>query len=134
MPANKAAVSCTCRKFPLGTPGPHIHRENVNMTGFAFVASALPRVALAMLSGMSFLMLFGDPSPAQQPSAIAVRPGQVLGTIAPAAAVVSTTHYQATVGLSCGGNICNGQFPKPGSKHRVQITRMNCLLQGSIGS
>ena len=60
--------------------------------------------------------------------------GQVQEMVAPAATVVSTVHYQAELVLTCIASSCTGEFPKPGTKKRLNITRMTCILLASSGS
>jgi hypothetical protein len=52
----------------------------------------------------------------------------------PAAAVLSSVHYQAQIVLSCGGILCSGTFPPVAAKRRLNVTRMTCLMQGTAGS
>ena len=95
----------------------------------------LPRLALLVPVGMLFIALSADPSPAQSPGLHAGKPGQVREVIGPAATVIGTAHYQAELVLPCpGGNNCSGDFPKPGNKRRLNITRMSCSIVGVGGS
>jgi hypothetical protein len=89
------------------------------------------KIALPILSAM-LLPLSGHPSPAQSPRLLASQgvPGQVMETIAPAATVISTRHYQVWRELTCGGSGCNGFFPRPGSKRRLNATRVSCYIYG----
>jgi hypothetical protein len=99
------------------------------------LTSAKRRLALPMLAAL-FVTLSGAPAPAQSAGALAERakPGQVMETIAPAATVVSTVHYQAELGLSCSGSQCFGAFPKLGENRRLTVTRITCYLQGGSDS
>src|SRR2546425_1673770 len=54
--------------------------------------------------------------------------------IGPAAAVLSTVHYQAKIVLTCFGSNCFGNFPKPGANHRINVTRVSCYMRGPDGS
>lgn len=59
------------------------------------------------------------------------------GTVtAQAAIVTSTDHYQKFINLACGSGstFCTGNFPAPGSKHRLHLTRMTCILDATAGS
>jgi hypothetical protein len=94
----------------------------------------LPRLALLALSGMLFLLLSSDPSSAQSPGLHALKPGQVREVVRPAATVIATEHYQAEIGLICGGFSCSGHFPKPGNKRQLNITRMSCYIINGSGS
>lgn len=58
-----------------------------------------------------------------------VKPGQLREMIAPAATVVSTSHYQAELGLTCSSLLCSGDFPKPGPKRLLNITRIACYIE-----
>ena len=53
--------------------------------------------------------------------------------IEPTVTVLSTAHYQATIGNSCSGSSCAVTFPAPGPHKRLAATRVYCLLQ-STGS
>lgn len=108
------------------------------MTRLAFASSGLRRLALPMLSGMLFLSLSGDPSPAQAPGPLAskVTPGRAVERITPAATVVATAHYQVVLPLSCGsssasGAFCLGYFPAVAARRRLNLTRMSCYMQSS---
>jgi hypothetical protein len=62
-------------------------------------------------------------------------PGQVRVMVAPATtAIASSAHYQAYMGLQCDSYSCIADFPKPGRKHRLNVTRIACDLHGSVGS
>ena len=52
----------------------------------------------------------------------------------PAATVVSSQHYQKEIPLTCGAQTCSGTFPKPGTTHQLNLTRMSCQLRGPAGS
>jgi hypothetical protein len=97
--------------------------------------SAMRMPGLAILPAL-LLTLFGEPSLAQAPGGLAINraPGQAVVMIAPAATVVSTFHYQAGLTLSCTSFSCFGNFPKPGAKRRLNITRMSCYILAQSGS
>jgi hypothetical protein len=96
----------------------------------------MPRRALPMLSGVVCLMLSGAPSPAQQSGApVSARaPRQAVEVIAPAQTVLETVHYQAELALVCNALTCFVDFPKPGAKRRLNVTRMTCILRATLGS
>jgi hypothetical protein len=94
----------------------------------------LPRLAPLALSGMLFLSLSANPSSAQVSGLHAGKPGQVREVIGPSATVIATEHYQAELTLSCGLDVCSGSFPKPGNKHRQNITRISCYVDSTDGS
>jgi hypothetical protein len=85
---------------------------------------------------VSFLLsLSGHSSPAQAPGPLALQstPGEVREVIVPAATVVETAHYQATLTLNCAAVAqCIGDFPKPGRRRRLNITRMSCYVAGDV--
>lgn len=54
--------------------------------------------------------------------------------IAQAATVTSTDHYQKQIKPTCSGVDCSGNFPAPGAGHRLNLTRITCLLNGTAGS
>jgi hypothetical protein len=53
---------------------------------------------------------------------------------AQAATVLSTAHYQKQLVLTCSGATCSRNFPAPGPKRQVNITRMSCIFVGTAGS
>jgi hypothetical protein len=89
-----------------------------------FVVARLPSLPLSIISGVFLLSVSCNPSAAQ----VADR---VVEMIATEAAVLSTVHYQAELTLQCGANSCAGNFPRPGAKRRLNITRITCLLQAT---
>jgi hypothetical protein len=95
-----------------------------------------PRLVVPTLSAIFLLMLSGDPSPAQEPGPPAPQraPGQVVEVVGSAATVVETAHYQAQLALTCGSFACFGDFPRPGARRRLNVTRMSCWLVASSGS
>jgi hypothetical protein len=98
-------------------------------------AMRMPGLGLPILSAL-WLALSGDPSPAQAPGPLVPRsaPGQVREVIAPAATVIASVHYQAQLELTCIMTSCAGNFPKPGANRQLNVTRMSCFLNGSVGS
>jgi hypothetical protein len=94
------------------------------------------RSALA-LSGL-LLALSGQPSPAQTSRALAAagKPGQTNVIIGQAATVASSVHYQAQRFLSCSGGSteCSGDFPVVGANHRLNLTRISCIIAANGGS
>ena len=86
--------------------------------------------ALALLVGVKPAMA----AETARPNFPHLAPGKVQETIAPAATVVSTVHYQAYAGLSCFTSLCLFSFPKPGRKHRLNLTGLACDLHGTDGS
>lgn len=56
------------------------------------------------------------------------RPGQSVETVGPAATVTSTVHYQVSLALTCAGAVCTADFPKPGAKRLITITRVSCAF------
>lgn len=93
-------------------------------------ALTLPTITALLLT------LSGAPAPAQTlgPLIAGGAPGKVVETIAPAATVLSSVHYQAQLTLNCGSNVCAGLFPKPGINRRLNVTRVACRLSGTPGS
>jgi hypothetical protein len=53
-------------------------------------------------------------------------PTQSVEMIAPGATVASTVHYQAMIMLTCGGNICRGNFNRVRRHQQLHITRAWC--------
>jgi hypothetical protein len=53
-------------------------------------------------------------------------PTQSVEMIAPAAAITSTVHYEATVPLTCNVVVCEGRFPRPGRNQLITATRLSC--------
>jgi hypothetical protein len=105
----------------------------VAVAGTTLVRSAL---ALPMLSAL-LVTLSGQPSPAQTSNAFAPagKPGEAQVMAGTEATVLSSVHYQARRVLSCGGSpLCSGSFPAVGAKRRLNVTRMNCFIQGTAGS
>ena len=82
--------------------------------------------ALALLVGVKHAMT----AETARPNIPHLAPGKVQETIAPAATVVSTVHYQAYAGLSCFTSLCLFSFPKPGRKHRLNLKGLACDLHG----
>jgi hypothetical protein len=81
---------------------------------------------------------YGAGAQAAKPVGFRLAPGHSVEVIAPAVTVVSTVHYQAELQLTCTGvdrtASCSGDFPKVRAKHRLNITRMSCFYDASIGS
>jgi hypothetical protein len=96
------------------------------------------KLAPAMLSAAILGGLSGHWAAAQtqSPRASQRAPGQVVETITPATAVVSTAHYQAELTLICPSDedFCQGDFPRPGIGRQLNLTRMTCYVQGSPNS
>lgn len=90
---------------------------------------------MPMLSAL-LVTLSGQPSPAQTSNAFAPagKPEEAQVMIGAEATVLSSVHYQARRVLSCGGTLCSGNFPAVGPKRRLNVTRMNCFIQGTAGS
>jgi hypothetical protein len=105
-------------------------------TRCAIVKSAAAHVAVAIV----FIIAAMESPPATAQSRRAFDPasklalGRATEMIAPAAVVLSTVHYQAELPLSCGANVCAGDFPRPGVNRRLNATRVTCLFQGSSDS
>ena len=59
-----------------------------------------------------------------------------LSAPASATTVASTVHYQKWIQLDCptGGATCDGKFPEPGAKRRLNVTRMSCQMENSTGA
>src|SRR6185312_15909593 len=89
-------------------------------------------LALPVLSTL-LVALSGQPAPAQASRSLAGTPGQASVTIS-AAAVASSAHYQANLALNCTPSFCSGDFPAPGAKHQLNLTRINCVLVATAGS
>lgn len=51
-----------------------------------------------------------------------------------AVTVLSTDHYQQMLTLNCSNSVCAGDFPVPGAKRRLLVTRMSCYLQAVQGA
>ena len=68
---------------------------------------------------------------ARDVATINLKPGQASVVMSPALTVLSTAHYQATVGVTCSGTTCFGNFPAPGTKKRLSVTRIYCYLQSN---
>jgi hypothetical protein len=96
------------------------------------IRAALTQPVLSIL----LIALSGQPASAQLPVVFKPAGGAEQPTviIAQTATVVSSAHYQAKLALSCGGALCFGQFPTPAAKHRLNLMRMTCFLQGTTNS
>jgi hypothetical protein len=90
-----------------------------------------PRSFVLVVVALIFLSQPSHPSAARTPLAPQGAPGQVTEVIAPAAVIVETAHYQALLALNCSGLACTGDFPPPGRKRRLRVTRMSCWLLSS---
>jgi hypothetical protein len=90
-----------------------------------------PRSFVLVVVALIFLSQPSHPSAARTPLAPQGAPGQVTEVIAPAAVIVATAHYQALLALNCSGLACTGDFPPPGRKRRLRVTRMSCWLLSS---
>lgn len=89
--------------------------------------------AAACALGVAGAALFAHHAAAQTAGSH-LKPGQSIEMIAPAAKITSTVHYQANIGLDCSETRCSGSFRRPGSHHRINITRISCVLTGPAGS
>jgi hypothetical protein len=108
------------------------------MTRLAFASLGLRRLASPLLSGLLLLSLGGSPSSAGQPPAL-LTPSRALAPaavqiISPHATVLDTRHYMAKVELTCSEMACLGDLPTMPAKRRLNITRANCTLLGTLGS
>lgn len=95
--------------------------------------STTKRAALA-LSGL-ILALSGQPLPAQTSHTLmpAGKPGEAQVTVGAEATVLSSAHYQARLILNCTVFECDGVFPAVATKRRLNLTRMNCIMQSLTG-
>jgi hypothetical protein len=75
--------------------------------------------------------LCGSSAVAGDGAVMHLKPGQASVVVSPVLKVLSTVHYQATVGVTCSGTTCFGNFPAPGTKKRLNITRIYCYLQSN---
>jgi hypothetical protein len=92
--------------------------------------------AAACTLGIASAALFAHHAAAQtaKPSALHRSvPGHSFEMIGPTAAITSTAHYQAQIGLTCGG-ACEGDFRRPAANHQLNITRISCVLIATAGS
>jgi hypothetical protein len=98
------------------------------------LTAAIRQSALALAALL--LTLSGAPAPAQDRGNPALRgtPGQAREVVGRAVTVLSTVHYQVDIGLSCAEGGCFGEFPKPGTKRRINVTRVTCLFTSSVGT
>jgi uncharacterized membrane protein len=100
--------------------------------------STVKRAALAAACalGIAGAALFAHHAAAQtaRPAGSHVKPGQSTVMIGPAAAITSTVHYQAELGLTCAQWRCSGDFPEPGRNHQLNITRIACYVEANAGS
>src|SRR5215208_5073655 len=100
--------------------------------------TSIPRrfaLTLPMLSAL-LVTLSGQPSPAEPSGAFvpAGSPGQANVMVGQAATVLSTLHYQAKLTLTCGGALCDGNFPAVAANRRLNLTRITCFVAGSANS
>ncbi len=105
---------------------PSMHTGMTRQTGQARLA----------FSAVVCLALSGASAAAQQAGALASAPapGKVVEVTALAQTVVETIHYQAELVLSCSPLTCSADFPRPGAKRRVNVTRVTCILRATAGS
>lgn len=90
-----------------------------------------------LLSGLACLLLSGAPAGARQPPdplADTPAPGRAVERIAPAQVVLESAHFQVELELVCNPLACFGDFPRPGVRRQVTVTRVSCLLRGTLGS
>jgi hypothetical protein len=97
-----------------------------------FKSRTVRALTLSVLSAL-FVTLSGHLLPMRVFGAIAspVVQGQENVIVGESAAVLSTAHYQARHTLTCGGTTCLGQFPVPGTKRRLNVSRIYCLLSAA---
>ena len=108
----------------------------------ASMTSSMKIVALATgaLLGAAAIALYDDSASAQAARAASSRlaPGHSVEMVTLATTVVSTAHYQAELPLTCSGvdttADCSGDFKKPGANHQLNITRISCFYDATVGS
>ena len=100
----------------------------IEMKIVAFVAATLLGV------GGTSLGYPGSAAEAAQSAANQLARTHNVEMIAAASTILSTAHYQASIDLVCAGGSCNGDFPKPGLNHQLNVTRVSCILTGTAGS
>ncbi|HVZ53332.1 MAG TPA: hypothetical protein VG986_15305 [Pseudolabrys sp.] len=89
------------------------------------VAKALALAALAIAVTVASAPAKAEMLPT---GVMKLAPGQSFEAIAPAASVVSTSHYQAMLTLTCSFHACSGSFPKIAAKRRLNVTRVSCTI------
>jgi hypothetical protein len=114
--------------------GRHHPRERV-MTSAVKATSTANRAAFVAACALGVILSAHDAAAqTTRPAMPHLGPGKSVEMVTPAAAITSTAHYQTLLQLSCVGLTCSGDFPKPGSHHQLNITRVSCHVEGAAGS
>src|SRR5437016_6023722 len=93
------------------------------------IKSTLKTAVLACALAVAGTAFYGHGDIARATGSAMKTPGTVTEMVGPAATITSTVHYQAQLNLACGGLTCTGDFPKPGAKRQLNITRLACFFE-----
>lgn len=101
----------------------------IRITSRGLQRLALPAIAATLLS------LTTGSSPAQVTS-VAAKAGRAVERISPEATIISSSHYEATLLLTCvpAQGFCAGDLPVVGNRRRLILTRISCYMRSSTYS
>ncbi len=88
-------------------------------------------ISITMVALATAVLVIAASQAESQTDSTTPKLGQVIESVTQAATVVETVHYQAALHLTCFGNGCAGDFPRPGAERRLNITRVACQLAGA---